>query len=70
MLNSLVMPVHCPEGFRDRFIKDGWRGIENYYGHRTARNMRFIEQCGGLEQLQAERKAYLATRRAQKHRAK
>lgn len=48
-----------PEGFRERFIKNGWRGVERYYGARTAVNQRWIAECGGLKALQAERRAYL-----------
>lgn len=53
-----VMPTCIPPGFRDRFIKDGWRGIERYYGARTSLMMDWINQCGGIEVLQAERRVY------------
>lgn len=46
-----------PDGFRARFVKDGWRGIERTYGYRRSILMRFIAQCGGLDVLQAERRA-------------
>lgn len=46
-----------PEGFRARFIKDGWRGVERTYGYRRSILQRFIAECGGLDVLQAERRA-------------
>lgn len=50
-----------PEGFRARFVdptpRGGWRGVERAYGYRRHILMRFIAQCGGLDALQAERKA-------------
>lgn len=53
-----------PEGFRDRFVKDGWRGIERYYGARTEVMLRWIEESGGLDSLKAERRAYRDAQRA------
>lgn len=47
-----------PERFRERFIADGWRGIERYYGARTEVMMQWIAECGGLETLRAERRRY------------
>lgn len=47
-----------PPGFRERFIADGWRGIERYYGARTNVTLRWIEECGGLEQLKRERREH------------
>lgn len=57
-----LLPNTLPEGFRARFIADGWRGIERYYGGRTKINRLWIAQCGGLEALQAERRAARAKR--------
>ncbi|WP_439538697.1 hypothetical protein [Sphingomonas sp.] len=54
----------APEGFRRRFILDGWRGVEHWYGARTAVNRRWAEECGGLAVLQAERRAYRDAQRA------
>lgn len=59
---TVLLPTAVPEGFRDRFITDGWRGIERYYGARTDLMMKWIGACGGVEHLQGERRAY---RRAQ-----
>jgi hypothetical protein len=47
-----------PERFRQRFIEDGWRGIERYYGARTEVMLQWIAECGGLIVLKAERRAY------------
>lgn len=55
---TVTLPTAVPEGFRDRFITDGWRGIERYYGARTDLMMKWIGVCGGVTQLQAERRAY------------
>jgi hypothetical protein len=60
---SAMMPVTCPAGFRQRFITDGWRGIERYYGARTDVMMRWLDECGGVERMQAERRAYLSAQR-------
>lgn len=60
---SAMMPVTCPAGFRQRFITDGWRGIERYYGARTDVMMRWLEECGGVEKMQAERRAWLRQQR-------
>lgn len=48
----------APEGFAARFVKDGWRGIERYYGARTARNHRWLNECG-KERLKELRRRYL-----------
>lgn len=48
----------APEGFAARFVKDGWRGIERYYGGRTERNLRWLKECG-RERLDALRKRYM-----------
>lgn len=45
-----------PPGFAQVFIEDGWRGIERCYGARTEVMLRWIEDCGGLEKLRAERR--------------
>ncbi|RIV79560.1 hypothetical protein [Pelagerythrobacter aerophilus] len=47
-----------PERFRERFVTDGWRGIERYYGARTEVMLQWIAECGGLEELRAERRRY------------
>ena len=47
-----------PEGFVQRFIEDGWRGIERYYGARTEVMMKWIAQSGGLDHMKALRKAH------------
>jgi hypothetical protein len=47
-----------PERFRERFIKDGWRGIERYYGPRTDVMQQWIAECGGLAALKEERRRY------------
>lgn len=49
-----------PEGFRRRFIEQGWRGVERAYGHNREVIKRFIAQCGGPHQLAAARKVHLA----------
>jgi len=51
-----------PEGFRNRFIQDGWRGIENYYGARTSVNRKWIALCGGQE-LREARNNFLKERK-------
>lgn len=53
----------APEGFRNRFIRDGWRGVEHWYGARTAVNKRWADECGGLEALRAERRAWRLAQR-------
>lgn len=62
-----MMPTTLPTDFRDVFIRDGWRGIERYFGARTSLMMHWIELSGGLAQLQAERREF---RRAQFEAAK
>ena len=47
----------APEGFPARFVKDGWRGIERYYGARTDINLRWLNECG-RERLEALRRRY------------
>lgn len=47
-----------PDKFRETFISDGWRGIERFYGARTEVMLRWIEDCGGLEKLQIERREH------------
>jgi len=54
----------APQGFRQRFVEDGWRGIERYYGARTDVMLRWIEECGGLEILKAERREWRGRRMA------
>lgn len=48
----------APEGFPYRFVKDGWRGVERYYGGRTARNKRWLKECG-QDRLIALRQRYM-----------
>lgn len=52
------MPISLPDDFRDVFIRHGWRGIERHFGARTSLMMDWVNQCGGIEVLQAERRAY------------
>lgn len=54
-----VPPV--PRGFADRFVEDGWRGIEMYYGARTDLLLKWINLCGG-EELYRRRRDYLRLR--------
>ena len=53
----------CPSGFRDIFIREGWRGVELEFGAHTALNKRWLAECGG-ERLKEERQAYLQERSA------
>lgn len=55
---TVTLPTDLPPGFRARFIEDGWRGIERYYGARTDLMMKWIDACGGIDALQADRRAY------------
>lgn len=48
----------APEGFAARFVKDGWRGVERFYGARTDRNTRWVQECGG-DRLQELRRRYM-----------
>ena len=48
----------APEGFAVRFVKDGWRGVERYYGGRTERNLRWLKECG-RDHLQSLRRRYM-----------
>jgi len=48
----------APEGFAARFIRDGWRGIERFYGARTDVSTRWVEESGG-DRLKELRKRYL-----------
>lgn len=66
---TVILPSAVPEGFRDRFIIDGWRGIERYYGARTGLMLRWIDASGGLEVLQAERRAYRQAEAQRAHRS-
>jgi hypothetical protein len=36
----------APEGFAYRFVKDGWRGIERYYGPNNDVRNRWMAECG------------------------
>lgn len=47
-----------PPGFADRFISDGWRGVERIYGARTSLLLKWIEMCGGPE-LHARRRQHM-----------
>lgn len=51
-----------PQGFADRFIRDGWRGIERCYGASTPVMMKWIAMSGG-EALHQKRRDYLASHR-------
>lgn len=55
---TVTLPTDVPEGFRARFIEDGWRGIERYYGARTDLMMKWINACGGIDALKAARRAH------------
>lgn len=57
-----MMPTSVPDDFRAVFIAHGWRGIERHFGARTSLMMEWINQCGGIEVLQAERRAYRQAR--------
>lgn len=48
----------APEGFALRFVKDGWRGIERYYGMRNDISPRWVHECGGTR-LKALRERYM-----------
>ncbi len=52
-----------PDGFAETFVRFGWRGVETFYGARTAVNRRWIEEAGGPE-LIAQRQQYRANLRA------
>lgn len=51
-----IPPV--PPGFADRFLADGWRGIERVYGARTDLLLKWIEMSGG-EELYQKRRAHM-----------
>lgn len=51
----------CPPGFRERFLQDGWRGVERVYGARTDCLLKWIEQSGG-DALYAERRERMKVR--------
>ncbi|WP_159975852.1 MULTISPECIES: hypothetical protein [unclassified Novosphingobium] len=55
-----------PEGFRKRFIEQGWRGVERVYGARREVIQRWIAEAGGPVQLTDARKAWLAEAKAQR----
>lgn len=55
-----------PEGFRQRFIEQGWRGVERVYGARREVIQRWIAECGGPAQLAAARKAHIAALKAER----
>jgi hypothetical protein len=44
-----------PPGFVDRFLADGWRGVERVYGCRTDLLLKWIEMSGGAELYQRRR---------------
>jgi hypothetical protein len=48
----------APEGFALRFVKDGWRGIERYYGMRNDISPRWVHECGGTR-LKTLRERYM-----------
>ncbi len=50
----------APPAFRERFIRDGWRGVERLYGARTDCLLKWIEWNGG-DRLYADRREYLRT---------
>lgn len=51
-----VPPV--PPGFVDRFLADGWRGVERLYGARTDLLLKWIEMSGG-EALYERRRQHM-----------
>lgn len=51
-----VPPV--PPGFTDRFLADGWRGVERVYGARTDLLLKWIEMSGG-EALHERRRQHM-----------
>jgi hypothetical protein len=53
-----------PPEFADQFILGGWRQVERVYGARTDVILKWIAVCGGLEDLQARRKAARAVKMA------
>lgn len=48
-----------PPEFEAVFLAEGWRGIERYFGARTAVNRAWLEECGGVKPMQARRRQYL-----------
>jgi len=60
----MSITVYCrpyepaPEGFASRFVKDGWRGIERYYGARTDIMLRWLNECD-KERLRTLRRRYM-----------
>lgn len=56
---STLPPV--PPGFRDAFIRGGWRLVERNYGCRTDRLVAWHQLAGGAE-LDAERRRYMERR--------
>lgn len=51
-----VPPV--PPGFADRFLADGWRGVERVYGARTDLLIKWIEMSGG-DTLHEQRRQHM-----------
>jgi hypothetical protein len=52
---TLMAAEYRPTAFRAVFVEHGWRGIEHYFGARTAVNKRWMSE-GGPE-AEAELKA-------------
>jgi hypothetical protein len=50
----------CPPGFADRFITDGWRGVERVYGASTPLLLKWIEASGGEDLHRRRREHYRA----------
>lgn len=48
----------CPPGFADRFVTDGWRGVERVYGASTQLLLKWIEASGGDDLYRRRREHY------------
>ena len=48
----------APERLPFVFVKFGWRGVERYFGARSERNLRWLNECG-RERLDALRRRYM-----------
>lgn len=49
-----------PPNFARNFIEGGWRRLERVYGCRDDVILSWMEQCGGIEHLRAERNRWMA----------
>lgn len=48
----------CPPGFAERFVADGWRGVERVYGASTQLLLKWIEASGGEDLYRRRREHY------------